>query len=147
MFMNKPAHQGTWLPWHQDRWRSLDRDPLITLWTPLDPATIANGCIQVIVGSHKLGVINPLDPSAFLTEEQARQHAPADKIVHLEMAAGEVVLLHNWLLHASDVNHTGIPRRRPTSRMRCCLARVRLIPPACDWRESCRPRLSHRRRF
>jgi len=111
MFMNKPAHQGTWLPWHQDRWRSLDRDPLITLWTPLDPATIANGCIQVIVGSHKLGVINPLDPSAFLTEEQARQHAPADKIVHLEMAAGEVVLLHNWLLHASDVNHTGIPRR------------------------------------
>ncbi len=63
------------------------------------------------MGSHKLGVINPLDPSAFLTEEQARQHAPADKIVHLEMAAGEVVLLHNWLLHASDVNHTDIPRR------------------------------------
>ena len=31
MFMNKPARRGTFLPWHQDRWTSLDRDPLITL--------------------------------------------------------------------------------------------------------------------
>ena len=31
MFMNKPAHQGTLLPWHQDRWSYLDRDPLITI--------------------------------------------------------------------------------------------------------------------
>jgi ectoine hydroxylase-related dioxygenase (phytanoyl-CoA dioxygenase family) len=111
MFMNKPAHKGTWLPWHQDRWASLDRDPLITVWTALDPATIANGCMQVIVGSHKLGLINPEHPSAFLTEEQTRQYAPADKIVFLELGAGEAVLLHNWLLHASDVNHTDTPRR------------------------------------
>src|SRR5690242_3731236 len=111
MFMNKPAHKGTWLPWHQDRWSSLDRDPLITVWTALDPATIANGCVQVIVGSHKLGVINPEHPSAFLTEEQACQCAPADKIAFLELGAGEAVLLHNWLLHASDVNHTDIARR------------------------------------
>src|SRR5437773_152261 len=27
MFMNKPAHKGTFLPWHQDRWNHLDRDP------------------------------------------------------------------------------------------------------------------------
>ena len=61
------------------------------------------------MGSHKLGVINPSDPSAFLTEEQARQYAPADKVVFLEMSAGEVVLLHNWLLHASDINRTDFP--------------------------------------
>lgn len=29
MFMNKPAQKGTFLPWHQDRWAFLDRDPLI----------------------------------------------------------------------------------------------------------------------
>ena len=111
MFMNKPARQGTWLPWHQDRWTHLDRDPLITLWTALDPATIANGCVQIIKGSHQHGLINPSHPSAFLTEEQARDYAPPDKVVNLELAPGEVVLLHNWLLHASDVNHTDIPRR------------------------------------
>ena len=33
MFMNKPARRGTLLPWHQDRWTWLDRDPVITLWT------------------------------------------------------------------------------------------------------------------
>ena len=34
MFMNKPARKGTFLPWHQDRWTFLDRDPLITLSSP-----------------------------------------------------------------------------------------------------------------
>ena len=29
----------------------------------------------------------------------------------MEVEAGEAVLMHNWLLHASDVNRTDIPRR------------------------------------
>lgn len=111
MFMNKPAHQGTLLPWHQDRWTHLDRDPLITLWTALDPATIANGCVEVVPGSHRFGLINPSHPSAFITEEQAAQFAPAGSGVYLELAPGEVVLLHNWLLHRSGVNNTDISRR------------------------------------
>ncbi|MES1211695.1 MAG: phytanoyl-CoA dioxygenase family protein, partial [Acidobacteriota bacterium] len=47
MVMNKPAGQGTVLPWHQDGgdvW-ALDRDPLVTVWVALDPATRANGCV------------------------------------------------------------------------------------------------------
>jgi len=111
MFMNKPARKGTFLPWHQDRWTSLDRDPLITTWTALDPATVANGCVQVVPGTHKVGLINPSHASGFVTPEQARQFATPDKIVHLELQAGEAVLLHNWLLHGSDVNRTDIPRR------------------------------------
>ncbi|HTL53580.1 MAG TPA: phytanoyl-CoA dioxygenase family protein, partial [Planctomycetota bacterium] len=60
MFMNKPAHKGTLLPWHQDGGESwgLDRDPLLTVWTALDPATVANGCVQVIPGSHRLGLLH-----------------------------------------------------------------------------------------
>jgi len=111
MFMNKPARKGTFLPWHQDRWTWLDRDPQITVWTALDPATVDNGCVQVVPGSHKLGLVNPAHPSGFLTKEQAAQHATADKIQYLELDAGEAVLLHNYLLHASDVNRTDIPRR------------------------------------
>ena len=78
MFMNKPARKGTWLPWHQDRWVYLDHDPLITVWTALDPATVANGCVQVIPGSHKAGLINPSHPSGFLTTEQAQQRAAGE---------------------------------------------------------------------
>lgn len=110
MFMNKPARQGTLLPWHQDRWTGMDRDPLITLWTALDPATKANGCVQLIPGSHK-ALVNPSHPSGFLEESQMGTHCPEEKAVYMELAAGEAVLLHNWTLHRSDVNRTDISRR------------------------------------
>ena len=111
MFMNKPAQHGTWLPWHQDRWNYLDRDPLITVWTALDPATEANGCVQVIPESHQFGLLNPAHPSGFVSDEQAAKLLRENAPVPLELEAGESVLLHNWLLHASDVNHTDAPRR------------------------------------
>jgi hypothetical protein len=111
MFMNKPARKGTILPWHQDGGDSwgVDRDPLITVWTALDAATIANGCVQVISGSHKLGLLSK--DGHTITPEQEKQYCPEDKIIYLELEPGEVVLLHNWLLHRSDVNRTDTPRR------------------------------------
>jgi len=111
MFMNKPANRGTFLPWHQDRWTALDRDPQITVWTALDPATRKNGCVQVIPGSHKNGLINPTHPSGFLSKAQAAAICTPDRIVHIELEAGEVALLHNYLLHASDVNRSTQSRR------------------------------------
>lgn len=111
MFMNKPAHQGTFLPWHQDRWSSLDRDPLVTVWTALDPATRNNGCVQVIEQSHQLGLLNPDHPSGFVSPEQAEKVLAGNLVVFVELEPGEAVLLHNWLLHSSDVNQTGVSRR------------------------------------
>jgi phytanoyl-CoA hydroxylase len=111
MFMNKPARQGTFLPWHQDRWNYLDRDPLITVWTALDPATKANGCVHVIERSHKFGLLNPADTSGWVTPQQAEELSAKYPVEFLEMAPGEAVLLHNWLLHSSDINHTEVSRR------------------------------------
>ena len=111
MFMNKPANAGTLLPWHQDRWSNLDRDPLITLWTALDPATIENGCVEVIAGSHKWGLLNPDHGSGFVTPEQGEAAMAQNPTQWLEMAAGESVLMHNWLLHRSDKNHSAQSRR------------------------------------
>lgn len=110
MFFNKPSHRGTLLPWHQDRWTHLDRDPLITLWTALDPATPANGCVQIVPGLHDR-LINPSHGSGFLTPEQAKDLQLDSQAVHLGLAPGEVALLHNWLPHRSDVNRTDIARR------------------------------------
>jgi hypothetical protein len=111
MFMNKPARKGTILPWHQDGgdgW-GLDRDPVVTVWTALDPATKANGCVQVIPGTHRLGLLSKRGHT--LSAEHEKQYCPDEKIVYLELKAGEVVLLHNWLIHRSDVNKTDISRR------------------------------------
>jgi hypothetical protein len=110
MFMNKPARRGTLLPWHQDRWTSLDRDPLVTIWTALDPATVANGCVQLIPGSHK-ALINPDHPSGFLEARHVREYCENKPFTYLELEPGEVALLHNWTLHRSDVNRTDISRR------------------------------------
>lgn len=108
--MNKPANGGTYLNWHQDRWTFLSPDPLVTVWTALDAATIANGCVQVIPGSHRY-LINPENESGFITPEQTAEHCSDDKRVYIELEPGEVALLHNWLLHSSDKNETDLPRK------------------------------------
>ena len=110
MFMNKPAREGTNLVWHQDRWTNLDRDPKITIWTALDDCNIENGCVHVIPGSHRV-LVNSDSASGFLNEMQTEEVLDKNIPVPLELKAGEVVLLHNWLLHSSDVNTTDKPRR------------------------------------
>eukprot|EP00051_Salpingoeca_urceolata_P013079 m.163489 g.163489 ORF g.163489 m.163489 type:complete len:272 (+) comp17691_c0_seq3:46-861(+) len=111
MFMNKPATKGTFLPWHQDRWQHLDKDPLLTVYTALDAATPENGCVQIIPGSHKLGLLNPEHPSGFLEEEHVAKHCSDEKIVDLRLLAGQVALLHNWTVHRSGINSSTSPRR------------------------------------
>lgn len=111
MFMNKPAGKGTKLPWHQDRWTALDRDPLITIYTALDPATPANGCVRVIPGTHKYGIINTEHASGFLSDEMADEWCTDDKAIDMTLEPGEVMLLHNWLMHGSDKNHSDQSRR------------------------------------
>ena len=76
MFFSKPCCRGpgqaggTKLPWHQDRWKFLDRDPLLNVYLALDVATLESGCVKFIPRSHRLGVINPDHHSAFLTDVQ-----------------------------------------------------------------------------
>jgi ectoine hydroxylase-related dioxygenase (phytanoyl-CoA dioxygenase family) len=82
----------------------------VTLWLALDPATIENGCVQLIPGTHKT-LLNPSHPSGFLTKEQAEEYCPESKRVFLELKAGEAALLHNWTLHGSDVNRSTQSRR------------------------------------
>ena len=55
MFFNKPAGQGVPINWHQDGaggWK-LSIPPKVTIWTALDATSVANGCLQIIPGSHK----------------------------------------------------------------------------------------------
>ncbi|MFL2541320.1 MAG: phytanoyl-CoA dioxygenase family protein [Candidatus Latescibacterota bacterium] len=110
MFMNKPAEQGTVLPWHQDvgvGW-GVDNNPITTVWTALDAATVENGCMQIVPGSHKHGVITE---KHFPSAEQLAECAPPGSEMDLVAEAGEAILLNNLLLHRSGLNSTGQPRR------------------------------------
>jgi hypothetical protein len=118
MIMNKPAGQGTILPWHQDGgvvW-ALDRDPLVTIWVALDGATKANGCMDCIPGSHRLGLLSLYGST--VSDENVSIHCPPDRAHPLEVESGHAVLLHNWLIHRSGINPSPIPRRAFTM---CCM--------------------------
>jgi hypothetical protein len=114
MFFNKPAEQGVTINWHADGvgdWADdwdLDIPPAFSLWTALDASRMENGCLRIIPGSHirRLASRNSR-PS---TSEIEAQVPPAERL-HLEMEAGEVVLLDNRTLHTSGTNRTDCPRR------------------------------------
>ena len=110
MFFNKPVEQGILINWHQDGaggW-DLNMRPKVTIWTALDQTSVANGCLQIIPGSHKNIIPENGDQ---LSAEERTIHAPDEKRLYLEMESGEVALLHNWTLHRSETNNTNRPRR------------------------------------
>ena len=117
MVMSKPAGElggGTPLPWHQDggNWWALDRDPLCFVWLALSAATAENGAVEVVRGSHKLGLLSrrghTLSP-----ELVARlvDGAPAADRVKVVLKPGQAFLCHNWTIHRSGVNVTPTARR------------------------------------
>ena len=110
MFMNKPAFWDQTLPWHQDIGQGwgIDDNPTITIWLALDQATVANGCMQIVPGSHRHGIINE---KHVLPPEKEAEYASPQEVIDLPVEAGEAVLLHNFLLHRSGSNPTPNTRR------------------------------------
>jgi len=127
MVFNKPAQAGTDLPWHQDggEWWGLDRDALIFVWTALDDATKAKGCVKVVPGTHKLGLLSKRGHT--LSQESIEAHQVEERATSVEVARGESVLMHNFLIHSSGTNATDAPRR--AFSVNYADGRTRLIHP------------------
>jgi phytanoyl-CoA hydroxylase len=108
ILMLKPALVGSKMPWHQDsNYWPIDPMELCSVWTALDPATSENGCMQVIPGSHKLGVI-PTRPGMPSLEDDQIDLA---KAIEVPMAPGSSLFFHSLLLHGSEPNHSDKHRR------------------------------------
>jgi len=85
----------------------------VFVWTALTPASVDNGCVQVVRGSHKAGLLSKRGHTLSSTDvtrvvEEARARGD---VVDLELAPGESVLCHNWTVHQSGTNVTSAPRR------------------------------------
>jgi ectoine hydroxylase-related dioxygenase (phytanoyl-CoA dioxygenase family) len=112
----KPAHHGSPLDWHQDAgpyfpaW--LGR--FYTVWTALDDADAANGALQVLPGTHHLGLLAEDRAGAVQRALEAARATESGPVV-LDARAGEAFLLHNLLLHSSGPNPTPHPRRAITT--------------------------------
>jgi phytanoyl-CoA hydroxylase len=97
MVMSKPAGPdggGSTLPWHQDggEWWALDRDPLLFVWMALSDATRANGAVQVVRGSHKLGLLSRRGHT--LSEADIARVVDGGEVVDVELRAGDAFFCH-----------------------------------------------------
>jgi ectoine hydroxylase-related dioxygenase (phytanoyl-CoA dioxygenase family) len=110
----KPPRKGAGeFAWHQDfAFFPHTNANLLAVMVMLDDATPENGCMSIVRGSHKRGLLNHLVDGYFTAACQEPEHwsRPAD-IVPLTPKAGGISIHHCLMLHASPNNLSGRPRR------------------------------------
>jgi phytanoyl-CoA hydroxylase len=99
--------------WHQDAavlWPEADGHLIVNTWVPLFDAGLEDGCVEVLPGSHQLGLLPHLcDPNAHVEPDHSPRGAPQP----LPASQGDVILIHNLLVHRA--------RRNVSSRVRFSL--------------------------
>lgn len=110
----KPPFHGAETPWHQDEayWDPKWLYNSMSIWVPFQPATLENGCLWFVPGSHRLEVlphhsINH-DPRIHGLEVEG---ADVSGAVACPLPAGGATFHHNRTLHYAGPNHSDIPRR------------------------------------
>lgn len=109
LFVKGPGKAGQ--AWHQDEYYIPTRDKsLIGVWTAIDDATIDNGCLWIVPGSHKSGYMMRRVPNT------SREYAdvdtldvssyPKEQVIPVEVTSGSVVFFNGYTLHSSLRNKT-----------------------------------------
>jgi ectoine hydroxylase-related dioxygenase (phytanoyl-CoA dioxygenase family) len=114
-FVKRPGKPGH--AWHQDEKYVATADRSLTgCWIALDDATIENGCLWVIPGSHRPGVIWPMrdhGTEEFDVSQEAYGFPYGEaEAVPVEVPAGSVIFFHGYLLHRSLRNRAAASYRR-----------------------------------
>ncbi|RPD42597.1 phytanoyl-CoA dioxygenase family protein [Chitinophaga barathri] len=116
LMQKEPRVGGAW-EWHQDYgyWYKnefLFPDQMVSVMVAITDANKANGCLQVIRGSHKMGRIE----HGFSGEQVgAADHyvtlaLKTLELVYVELKAGDSLIFHPNLLHRSEANLSEHPR-------------------------------------
>ena len=122
----KMPHDSKIVGWHQDAgYWPLTPSKTVTVWLAIDDATVENGAMRFIAGSHHLGHLTPrhseLDDNSVLGQivENAEQYGEP---VNVELKAGEISIHTDLLLHGSNANPS--PKRRCGLTLRYCATDV-----------------------
>ncbi len=110
MALIKPPFHGSEKPWHQDT-AYFDWTPLggvIGVWIALDEATVENGCMQVIPGSHLDGPV----PHFHVRDCQvADDRVRVDRAHVVPLDPGGVLFFSGLIHHGTPPNLSGDRRR------------------------------------
>jgi ectoine hydroxylase-related dioxygenase (phytanoyl-CoA dioxygenase family) len=118
----RPRRAGAVFAWHQDLgyWPTGTPDTrTVTCSLALDDATPANGCLQVVPGSHREPALRPHRPSAWSTAPELREEAHTltvelgaeDRVVSLPVKRGCITVHDERIVHGSPGNGTDGWRR------------------------------------
>ena len=113
----KPALDGGVVPPHQDMYYwSFQPFRMLTAWIALEDATRENGCLTVIPGSHKLGLLDHEQtdvPGNTWKLTQEALNTLGDEIP-VELSKGSVSFHHCLVYHRSEPNRSPRSRRAYT---------------------------------
>ena len=94
-------------PWHQDSYYfRFDQQPQVGVWLALSRATLENGCLWVLPGSHK-GPIREHVPDRRPAANRAYTEIVSEDDSAREpalMEPGDVLFFHSYLMHMSTDN-------------------------------------------
>lgn len=128
LFFDKTPERNWFVAWHQDRTVSLNRrveipgweqwtlkdgvqhvqpptavlEQMVTIRLHVDDADEEGGCLNVIPGSHRFGVLAPEE-----IDRTVQASTPRACVV----AAGDAVIMRPLLLHSSSKSRRNAPRR------------------------------------
>jgi len=113
-FFYKPAYSKSIVPWHQDsQYWPLKPSNSMTVWLAVFDTDKENSAMKIVSGSHKtkdyLHKINN-NKNYILNQEVADDQINKDKIIYMNLKAGEISLHSDALLHGSDENNSNLPR-------------------------------------
>jgi ectoine hydroxylase-related dioxygenase (phytanoyl-CoA dioxygenase family) len=134
----KPAHHGAPTPWHQDEayWNPALEYRSLSVWVPLQEATLENGCMQFVPGSHKMDVAPHRsignDPRVHGLEIAA--DVDVSGAVACPLPPGGATFHLSGTLHYTGPNHTDQPRRAYILVFHAP-SRPREIPRRFPWQE------------
>jgi ectoine hydroxylase-related dioxygenase (phytanoyl-CoA dioxygenase family) len=96
-------------PWHQDDgYTPVTPSPYLTLWLALNDATPENGCISVMPGSHRRGLLPHKQSDIGLVCHDAED---PDQGVLVPVNAGSLAVFWSLTMHKSGANLSSGPRK------------------------------------
>jgi phytanoyl-CoA dioxygenase PhyH len=126
-FFCKMPGDGKRVSWHQDSsYWPLTPSKAVTVWLAIDDASVENACMRFIPGSHRYGhltyALSETDDSNVLNQTVEGAEKLGEP-VDVELAAGEISIHSDLLLHGSEANQSTC--RRCGLTLRYCPADVR----------------------
>jgi hypothetical protein len=114
-FFIKEAGSKSYVSWHQDlNYWGLDGDREVTAWFALTPATVENGCMRFVPGSHRQKDVAHVDsfaPDNLLTRgQEIAVEVDEASAVNVVLRAGQASFHHGHMFHASGPNTTSSRR-------------------------------------